>query len=223
MKQTLRNQLTNIVFVVLIVAAALAIYLLSRSGSGAVTPTTTPGATETATPTPPEADTQKSSTRGVPESVFTTYLATNEVFSADKSRRDSREYTLTYGDSPSMEANLRYEVLEGNLSSIEIVFPLLEEYKSKAKTDIEKYLYKTAQEQQLALQDTLFAILSDLLPACDAKDELQLSSIRYWVEQSMLLKKVGSDFEDTLEGYHFLAYRSQGDVQQELICVFYLT
>ena len=73
------------------------------------------------------------------------------------------------------------------------------------------------------MQDTLFAILSDLLPACDAKDELQLSSIRYLVEQSMLLKKVGSDFEDTLEGYHFLAYRSQGDVQQELICVFYLT
>ncbi len=223
MKQTLRNQLTNIVFVVFIVAAALAIYLLSRSDSGAVAPTTTPGVTETATPTPTETDTQKSSTRGVPESVFTTYLATNEVFSADKSRRNSREYALSYGDSPNIEATLRYEVLEGNLSSIEIVFPLLEEYKNEGKTDIEKYLYKTAQEQQLALQDALSAILGSLLPACDAEDELQLSSIRYWVEQSMLLKKVGSDFEDTLEGYHFLAYRSQGDTQQELICIFYLT
>ncbi len=223
MKQTLRNQLTNIVFLVLIVAAALAIYLLSRSDSGAVAPTATPGAAKAATPTPAETDAKKSSSRGVPESVFKTYLATNEVFSADKSRRNSREYALTYGDSPNIEATLRYEVLDGNLSSIEIDFPLLEEYKNKGKTDIEKYLYKTAQEQQLALQDALSAILNDLLPACDAKDELQLSSIRYWVEQAMLLKKVGSDFEDTLEGYHFLAYRSQGDAQQELICIFYLT
>ena len=111
MKQTLRNQLTNIVFVVFIVAAALAIYLLSRSDSGAVAPTTTPGVTETATPTPTETDTQKSSTRGVPESVFTTYLATNEVFSADKSRRYSSYYALSYGDFPNIEANLRYEVL----------------------------------------------------------------------------------------------------------------
>jgi len=39
----------------------------------------------------------------------------------------------------------------------------------------------------------------------------------------MQLDKVGDDFEDTLGGYHFLAYRSQGDTQQELICVLYLT
>ncbi|MDD4312522.1 MAG: hypothetical protein PHW41_08580, partial [Eubacteriales bacterium] len=63
----------------------------------------------------------------------------------------------------------------------------------------------------------------ELLPACDAKDELQLSSVRYWAEQVMQLKKAGSDFEDTLEGYHFLAYRSQGETQPELICIFYLT
>ncbi|NCB29478.1 MAG: hypothetical protein EOM63_06925, partial [Clostridia bacterium] len=134
MKQTLRNQLTNIVFLVLIVSAALAIYLLSRADGETAAQAATPGAAEraveSATPAPSsETDTKKSSVRGVPESVFTTYLATSEVFSAEKSRHHAREYALTYGDSPKTKATLIYEVIDGNLSSVEIDFPVLEEYK----------------------------------------------------------------------------------------------
>ena len=104
MKQILQRQLTNIVFLVLIVAAALTIYVLSRSEKS-TSLAVTPSAAQTATPAATQQ--QKSATRGVPESVFATYLATNEVFSADKSRRDSREYALTYGDSPQIKATLR--------------------------------------------------------------------------------------------------------------------
>lgn len=46
-------------------------------------------------------------------------------------------------------------------------------------------------------------LLGDLLPAADAKDELQDSFVRYWVEQVMLLKKAGDDFKDTQGGYRF--------------------
>ena len=137
MKQTLRNQLTNIVFLVLIVSAALAIYLLSRAdgetAAQTATPIATERATESATPAPSGTETKQSSARGVPESVFTTYLATSEVFSVEKSRHHAREYSLTYGDSSKIKSTLIYEVIDGNLSSVEIDFPVLEEYKKKGK------------------------------------------------------------------------------------------
>ena len=225
MKQALRGQLTNILFLVLIVAAALTIYFLSRAEDGetAVSTQTVTPAVSAATATPSDAQQKKSASRGVPESVFTTYLATTEAFTADKSRHGSRDYTLTYGESPEVSATLRYEVLEGNVSSVEIDVPLPGEYKKKGSTSIEQYLYENAGKQTQAISDALSVILSDLLPASDAEDELQLSSVRYWAEQAMLLKKAGDDFEDTLGGYHFLAYRSEEDTQQTLICVLYLT
>lgn len=225
MKQTLRGQLTNILFLVLIVAAALTIYFLSRAEDGAAaasTQTATP-AVSAATASPSDAQQKKPASRGVPESVFTTYLATAEAFTAEKSRHGSRDCTLRYGKSPEITATLRYEVLEGNVSSVEIEVPLPAEYKKKGKTSIDQYLYENAGKQTQAISEALLAILSDLLPASDAADELQLSSVRYWVEQSMLLKKAGDDFEDTLGGYHFLAYRSEEEDQQTLICTLYLT
>ena len=225
MKQALRGQLTNILLLVLIVAAALTIYFLSRAENGndsASAQTATP-AVSAATATPSDAQQKKSSSRGVPESVFTTYLATTEAFTADKSRHGSRNYTLTYGESPEVSATLRYEVLEGNVSSVEVDVPVPAEYKKKGSTSIDNYLYENAGKQKQATLDALLAILGDLLPASDAEDELQLSSVRYWAEQAMLLKKAGDDFEDTLSGYHFLAYRSEEDGQEILICILYLT
>ena len=65
--------------------------------------------------------------------------------------------------------------------------------------------------------------MGDLLPAVDAKDELQDSFVRYWTEQVMLLKKAGDDFKDTQGGYRFLAYQRAGDVFPELVCVLYLS
>jgi len=225
MKQALRGQLTNILFLVLIVASALTIYFLSRAENGndsASAQAATP-AVSAATATPSDAQQKKSSSRGVPESVFTTYLATTEAFTADKSRHGSRNYTLTSGESPEVSATLRYEVLEGNVSSVEVDVPVPAEYKKKGSTSIDNYLYENAGKQKQATSDALLAILGDLLPASDAKDELQLSSVRYWAEQAMLLKKAGDDFEDTLGGYHFLAYRSEEDGQEILISILYLT
>ena len=114
-------------------------------------------------------------------------------------------------------------MLEGNVSSVEVDVSLPGEYKKKSSTSIDKYLYENAGKQTEAISDALSVILSDLLPASDAEDELQLSSMRYWTEQTMLLKKAEDDFKNTLNGYHFLAYRSEKDTQQTLICILYLT
>lgn len=98
MKQALRRELTNIVFLILIVASAVVIYLLSRAEDGdratPISPETTSvqGAqTESLqtgpdeTPAPTSAAEATASVRGVPEAVFQTHLATSELYSAKQS------------------------------------------------------------------------------------------------------------------------------------------
>lgn len=222
MKQTLRRHLTNIVFLVLIVAAALAIYLLSRAENGALASIGAQVTAAAETPAPTEAVKEIADPLGVPEAVFATHLAASEVFTAEQDHKDERAYELSYGESPPVTAQLRYEVQNGCVSSIELTFALPGVYKDKGKTSIEAYLYEASKKLELALPDAVRAVLSDVLPASDAKDELQTSSVRYWTEQAMQLKKVGDDFEDVLSGYRFLAYRSQGETAQELVCILYL-
>ena len=227
MKQTLRRELTNIVFLILIVVAAVVIYLLSRAETAA----TAEQPTETAAIAAADEEAQASATsttgkntpRGVPEAVFLTHLATSETFTATEEGHDKHSFALAFGDAPKVEASLRYELQDGCISSIEITFALPVAPKDKGKTKIESYIYENAQALVRVHGDAVLAILGDALPATDAKDELQISSVRFWVEQALLLKKTGDKFEDTQGGYHFLAYRSQGEVNQELICVFYLS
>ena len=228
MKQTLRRELTNIVFLVLIVAAAVVIYLLSRAETTATAeqPAET-SATITAEEEEAESTTadaaEKNTPRGVPEAVFLTHLATSETFTANEEGHDKRTYALAFGDAPPVEALMQYELQDGCISSMEITFALPVVPKDKGKTKIDAFLYESAQTLVRIHGDAVLAIVGDLLPATDAKDELQNASVRFWVEEAVLLKKTGDKFEDTQGGYHFLAYRSQGDVNQELICVFYLT
>ena len=228
MKQALRRELTNIVFLVLIVAAAVVIYLLSRAETAATAeqPAETSAAIaaeeEQAESTTTDAA-DKNTPRGVPEAVFLTHLATSETFTTNEEGRNKRTYALVFGDAPPVEASLQYELQDGCISSMELTFPLPVVPKDKGKMKIDAYLYESAQTLVRIHGDAVLAILGDLLPATDAKDELQISSVRFWVEQALLLKKTGDKFEDTQGGYHFLAYRSQGEVSQELICVFYLS
>lgn len=228
MKQALRREFTNIVFLVLIVAAAVVIYLLSRAETAATVEQ--PAETAAIVATDEEqaqasttAAGEKNTPRGVPEAVFLTHLATSEAFSADEDRHNKRTFAIAFGSAPPVEATLRYELQDGCISSIELTFGLPVVPKDKGKTKIDAYLYESAQTLVRIHGDAVLAILGDALPATDAKDELQISSVRFWVEQALLLKKTGDKFEDTQGGYHFLAYRNQGEVVQELICVFYLT
>lgn len=226
MKQTLRRELTNIIFLVLIVASAVTIYLLSRgenSGTAQQSTSSETPAPSAATSPEPAASERKETTRGVPEAVFTTCLATSELYSADREKRDERVYALVYEKDPVVTATLRYELQNGCLSSIELTFPLPYVTKNKGGSSIDSYLNESAEALSSVQKDAILTLLSDILPASDAKDELQSSSVRYWVEQALLFKKVGDDFEDTQGGYRFLAYRSQGDSSQELVCVLYLT
>lgn len=236
MKQTLRRELTNIIFLVLIVAAAVVIYLLSRAESATQTPDTSPTPasetaskqtseeTESADASAPTNDPEESSTtRGVPESVFKTHLLSSELYAAAPVRNKPTTYTLIWNESEQAEVLLTFELRNGDLSSLEITFQLPEVFQGKPKSDIEKRLAEASESLASANNEVIPALLLDLLPASDAKDKLQQTSIRFWTEEAQRLKKVGDKFEDTLDGYHFIAYRKQGDVLQELVCILYLT
>ena len=235
MKQTLRRELTNIVFTVLIVASAVVIYLLSRAENGGHATADSPEATvfqstqtesmavePDETPKPASAAEAKASTRGVPEAVFQTHLATSDSFSAEQKGR-KRQYAITYGESDEIAAMLKYQLENGCIASLELTFELPYQPDSKSKSDIDARLRELAEEKTRALSNAVGVILGDLLPAADAKDELQDSFVRYWAEQMMLLKKSGDDFRDTQGGYRFLAFRREGEVFSELVCVLYLS
>jgi len=225
MKQTLRRELTNILFVVLIVAAAVVIYLLSRGERGAAVQSSEAAAQQSAAAaaTPVPETTPKPATQGVPEAVFLSHLETDKRFNAEAIPGQSNSYQLFFNESERIYATLRYELEQGLISSVEVKFPLAAEKKSGEIAWLEKQLINTKQALVLLQTDILQSILGDLLPASVAKDDLQQASVRYWVDQSLLLKKDGDDFEDTQDGLRFLAYRNQGDTSHEMICVLFLS
>jgi len=236
MKQTLRRELTNIVFLVLIVAAAVVIYLLSRAEIAALSPDATPtpavenssaqsgeDTEETTSSKSAEDEENKPTTRGVPESVFETHVLSSDLYTADQSGRNKQTYTLTWNGESEMEATLIYELRDGCISSLELTFSLPEVFKGKPKNDVEKFLAEASENLASANAEAIPALLEDLLPASDALGELQQTSIRLWTDETLLLKKTGDKFEDTLDGYHFVAYRRQGESMQELVCILFLT
>jgi cytoskeletal protein RodZ len=236
MKQTLRRELTNIVFLVLIVAAAVVIYLLSRAEINALAPETSPTPTvetaasqageeaeATASVAPGEEDKSSSTTRGVPESVFETHLKSSSLYTAEHKGGKKTAYTITWEGDPPVEAALVYELIDGKLSSLEITFQLPAPFKGKPTTEIEKRLFEASDKGTRATEEAIPELLSDLFSASDARSELQQTSIRFWTDQILFLKKPGDKFEDSLGGYHFIGFRRQGDILQELVCILFLS
>lgn len=223
MKQTLHKELTNILFLVLIVAAAVIIYLLSRGESGsAQTRTQSAEASASAelaqenTPEPIELQ------PGVPEAVFETFLTTSEVVSSEALDRTANTYVVTYDEASQLKGTLRYELREDCVSSVEVTFLLPTKFKSSEYRYPKALTYSANQALERALPEGLPAVLSEVMPAACEGGALQQSNVRFWAEQALLLKKDGAKFEDEESGYRFLAYRSQEGSAQKLVCVLFL-
>ena len=247
MKQFFSKQLTNIVFLVLIVTAAMAIYLLSRAESAPQQAVAVAAATPAA-PTPSPAGSASPKPRGIPESVLTTHLQTSEQYYARSSAAGPHMWILTRGKSPEIRSTLLYEIQNDGVSSLELSFELPKAYGEKTtpsptpkaknekakptstpkskidktKANMENQLKEAANEKTDALEKTIRLLLSDLLPVCDGQERLQASSVRYWAEQAILLKKSGDKFENTVEDCRFLAYVAEQDDALVLVCSLYL-
>ena len=221
MKETLKRELTNILFIVLIIAAAIFIYLLSREQTGGAQ--VAQSATSTATPALPSDSPQPTAKPlGVPESIFLTYLSSSNAVSAVRTAEE-RTYVVTSNESPIVKATMRYELTNDCVTSVEFTFPLPAVYKTKGRSLPQRLLYDNAKQLEKALPEGLPAVLCDLMPAACEGDTLRQSNVRYWAEQAVSLKKVGDKFEDKATVYQFLSYRSKGKTSQELVCVLLLS
>jgi len=232
MKRFLQKQILNIVFLVLIVGGALAVFLLSRAGKAALpsheTPSTRAGSQAETTDVPGEASATPSPSlepkrvKGVPEDVFTTHLMTSDCFQAERSATDPRIWTLSYGEQPPVETTLQYTVDGGAVSSLELAFLLPPEYDAKSKSTIEQYLAKSEGKVTAAREKAVLALLPDLLPACDQNDALSRASVRIWTEEMLRISSEKDDYRDKGDGCTFYAYQIQREESDVLVCLLVL-
>ncbi|MPM72506.1 hypothetical protein SDC9_119482 [bioreactor metagenome] len=215
MKQFFSKQLTNLVFLVLIVAAALTIYLLSRAGTAPVSASAAAGM---ATPSPSAMASERPAPRGIPETIFQAHLETSEQYTAKSSAANPRAWVLSCDKQPEIRSALLYDVQNDCVSSLELTFDLPKSYESDSKSAIEQYLYEASKQQSDVQADLIRLFLSDLFPVCDSENRLQAATVRYWAEQALLLDRSGEDYENTVEGCRFLAYLTERDSAKLLVC-----
>ena len=224
MKRLLSKEFLNIVFLVLIVAGALTIYFLSRSdpsqslANGSTTPT------QATTPSASPGESQRAAPRpqGVPEAVFTTHLASSELFHATADASDPRFWTLSCGEQPEVTGTLQFTVDGGAVSSLEISAPMPPEYDGKSDSTIEQYLAGARDRIVEARADAIRTILCDLIPASDLNGVLSAASVRLWTEKALQIDSKNDDYNQKAEGCSFLAYQSLQEGQDVLICLFFL-
>ena len=235
LKQFFSKQLLNIVFLVLIIGGALAVYFLARAEQprSQVRASTYPAATanpkaEAAAPGNAAASSSLSPTpeqkrvEGVPEDVFTTHLATSDLFEAKRSATDPNSWTLTYGEQPPVETTLQYTVDDGKVSSLELAFLLPPKYDAKSKSTIEQYLSKSEGKVSAAREETVRTLLPDLLPACDLNDALSRADVRIWTEEMLRISSEKDDYRDEADGCTFYAYQIQREGNSVLVCLLVL-
>lgn len=139
-------------FLILIVASAVVIYLLSRAEDGdratPVSPETTsiqgaqtessrPGWTET--PAPTSAAEATASVRGDAGGGVSNAPGHKRVVFR-QAKREQEQYELTYGEKETITADMTYQLENGCISSVEITFELPYQPDSKSKSAIDTRL-----------------------------------------------------------------------------------
>jgi len=219
MQRLFSKQFVNIVFLILVVAAALTIYLLSRAqDTAAASQSASPAA---AAPSPAAASAEPVFS-GVPESVFVAHLETSDLYSAEQSASEARVWTLTVDGAPPTEAGLAYTVERGAVSSFVLNVPFPAEGSKKSGSAIERYLAANAEEAAAAFREAVRTLLTDLMPACDADDNLSIAGMRIWAEEATQIEKDDDNFDDRENAFSFLAYKTQRTDGDYLICEFYI-
>lgn len=218
MRGFLQKEFRNIVFIVLVVAAALAIYLLSR---------TVKSAEETAAPEPTHTEAAPKGTSpatsetvfsGVPEEVLLAHLLTAEAFSAEPAKDGDRTWILAVGESPKTTARFSYTVERGEVTGFSLTLALPVEASSKSKSGIDQALAAAEGERKSAWSRAVVALLTDLVPACDANDAIADSTVRDWAQKASAFGSESSSYADEAGGALFDAYIAYMDDGPALVC-----
>ena len=214
MRGFLKKEFRNIVFIVLVVAAALTIYLLSRTAEPADASAENSAAAES---TPPS-ETDEPVFSGVPEDVLLTHLLTAEVFSAEPSKDGDRAWLLSVGESPTLEARFSYTVERGAVAGFDLAFVLPAEASKKSGSAIDQYINANSAEIAAAWSGAIRTLLTDLVPACDADDAIAETTVRIWAEKAAALDAAGDSYTGSAGGGSFSAYITQSIDGLTLVC-----
>jgi len=206
MSRFLSRHALDIVFLVLVFAAALTIFLLSRANTSE---SALPAEAAAETTAAPAAKTPAPSFYGVPEAVLTAHLSAAEDYEARRADANARSWTLALGESPYLAAELTYELTGGRISSVALWLPLPEEPESKPKkgSEIEESIAELLEKLSYTQAGAIRTLLSDLLPACDCGGALSASLARTWAEGAIRARKGDDTFRAEASGCQFLAYR----------------
>ena len=218
MRSFLQKEFRNIVFIVLVVAAALTIYLLSRTeksseDAAAQASPSASAALESAAPTATEPVFS-----GVPEEVLLTHLLTVESFSAEPAKDGDRAWILSIGESPAVEARFAYTVERGAVAGFELTMALPVQTSAKSKSEIDQYLSANSDEMAAARTDALRTFLTDLVASCDADDAISETTVRLWAQKAAVLDKAGDSYSDSAGGGSFVAFVEQESDGLTLVC-----
>ncbi len=215
MKKVSAAQLQNIVFTAIVAIAAIALYLLVGRGGASpawYTPTPEP---EAATPEP------ALSFAPVPEDVFTMRIADSEVFMAGAQDSEQNTYNLICGDANTGAATLSYTVDEdGNVTAftLRFVYPDEPTEKSKATADV---VYAKLYPVYITRQnEAVEAMLRELLSIVDGNDVFSEPVLLRWYTGAVAARDYKKYYSETYERCEFLAYPSQWDSEQVVICSF---
>lgn len=219
MRNFLQKEFRNIVFIVLVVAAALAIYFLSRTVKSAELAATPDPAQATAALQGDASAASEAVFSGVPEEVLLAHLLTAEAFSAEPAKDGDRTWILTVGESPKTSARFTYIVDRGAVTGFTLTLTLPVEASAKSKSGIDQALAASEAERKAAWSRAVAALLTDLLPACDADDAISISTVRDWAQKASAFDSESNSFADEAGGALFDAYITNSDDGLALACV----
>ena len=231
MRGFLQKEFRNIVFIVLVVAAALTIYLLSRAegtqAEASSSAETTAAAEDTSEATEDASAATEETTpaqaedpvfSGVPEEVLLTHLLTAEAFTAEPAKDGDRAWILSVGESPAVEARFAYTVERGAVAGFELTMALPVQTSAKSKSEIDQYLSANSDEMAAARTDALRTFLTDLVASCDADDAISETTVRLWAQKAAVLDKAGDSYSDSAGGGSFVAFVEQESDGLTLVC-----
>lgn len=215
MKRLTSQQIQNILFTLVVVLAALVVYLLTGWNK--------PGNAQAAEPSPTPTATPRSAARfeSVPEGVFSMLMTSDENFLAKVDKKDPYSIRMQCGNAGAGNATLTYTVDEdGLVSSFMLTFQMPETPPSKTKTPEEKSQMQ-AYEKFISAQNV--AVQTILLAAVDACDlnGLILSPVSLkWYAGALSARDSNKNYKDTYRGCSFEAYQVKIGAKDSFVCTF---
>lgn len=215
MKRFTSQQIQNILFTLVVVLAALVVYLLTGWNKPSNAQEVDAAPTPTATPL------SKAKFESVPEGVFSMLMTSDADFLAKVDKKDPHSIRMQCGNAGAGNATLTYTVDEdGMISSFMITFQMPDAPPSKTKTPEEKSLQQAYEAFVSAQNEAVQTILFAAVDACDLNGAILSPVSLKWYAGVLSARDSGKNYKDTYRGCSFEAYPVKIGAKNSFVCTF---